>query len=1098
MGIWQDSQLSDSLRFEAGLNVCRLHFRKNLDTARAFGRKLLAFAKDRSNMDWEGTAVNYVGRSYAVQGNFKEALKAFKESHEINIKLKDKKAMATSFSNIGTVYYELGNYTQAIENLLAGLKLSEELDDKPGLSRVTNNLGNVYVGQRDFKKALEYYRYSLEIKKELGNPHALANAYNNIGLTYTELGQSDLALENLLKSAAIAEEAGNKSAMTRAYNNIGKAYNFEGKYQEAQDYLNRSVAIKQQVQDRDGLRETYYYRGKNYLSLKQYALARKDCEKSLELAREMGTLTIITGSCECLSEAWENLGNTTKSLAYFKQAVIAKDSLFSNEKTQEITRQEMQYQFEKQQLADSIALNKQKAERELLFEKDLNKQRNLLNLVVFGGLGLLLIGGIYWRSRQKSKKLEQERTLVSRLKQVDQLKDQFLANTSHELRTPLNGIIGLSESLKDGAAGKLSTEAVENLDMITNSGKRLTHLVNDILDFSKLKNHDLQLNLQPVDLHAVADVVLKLSEPLAQNKNLELVNTISTNVPLVEADENRIQQILHNLVGNAIKFSRNGKIVLGAHTTIDFAEVSVADTGIGIAAEHLDKIFESFEQADGSTERQYDGTGLGLSVTKQLVELHKGSISVKSVIGKGSTFTFTLPLSSENRSGKLQEKAQAIERIQPIEADISHEREVSVEPGKEAKYTQILIVDDEPVNRRVLQNHLTVAGYGVKEAANGEEALKLIDKGEHIDLVLLDVMMPGLSGYEVCEKIRAKYLTSELPVVLLTAKNRVSDLVTGFNAGANDYLTKPFSKNELLSRIKTHLNLNGIHKAASKFVPTEFIRSVGRAEITEVVLGDHVEKEVTVLFSDIRGYTHLAEGMTPRQNFKFVNSYVGKMGPIIQDNEGFVNQYLGDGIMALFPMGGGNALQAAIDMQKAIQQYNLRRVNDGNIPISVGIGMHTGPLVMGIIGDIHRNDTAIIADTVNTASRMEGVTKHYGANIIISENSLETVENREDFSLRYLGKVRVKGKDEVVGIYECFDGDEEESMVMKQKTLKDFEKGLAHFLADEFPKASAVFDKVLTKNPNDGVAKYFMTKSAEYTISGPPADWKAVNTMQEK
>jgi hypothetical protein len=202
--------------------------------------------------------------------------------------------------------------------------------------------------------------------------------------------------------------------------------------------------------------------------------------------------------------------------------------------------------------------------------------------------------------------------------------------------------------------------------------------------------------------------------------------------------------------------------------------------------------------------------------------------------------------------------------------------------------------------------------------------------------------------------------------------------------------------------------------------------------------------------------------------------------------------------MALFPHEAEHALQACIDMQMAIQAYNVRRKEEGNVPISVGMGLHTGPLVMGIIGDILRNDTAIIADTVNTASRMEGVTKHYGANIIISEDSYNTISNKDDYHFRYLGKIQVKGKDNITGIYECFDGDAPKVAELKTKTLKDFEKGLKYFFSNQFPKASAAFDKVLTKNPDDKVAKYFVTKSAEYTISGVPKDWEIVNTLSEK
>ncbi|WP_242203562.1 tetratricopeptide repeat protein [Aestuariivivens insulae] len=1095
--VFENPKEVDSLRYEAGLDAFMLWFRKDLDSARVLGNQVLGFSRKKHNRKWEATAYRFIGNTYAVQGNFQEALTYFLKSHELHIQLSDRKSMATTFNNIGTVYYELGNFTKALDYLLQGLKIAETNEDKENLARLTNNLGNVFIRQKNNEKALEYLNYSLKLKQEMGNKRTLVHAYNNVALVYTNLNQFDLARQNLLKSAELAEQVNDQRGVTRAYNNIAEIYAKQGKFNEALNYLNKSIAIKQEIGDREGLTSAYLYRGGVYVKTKNYALAKQDCEKSLELASEMGVLIAIKESCECLSTVWEKLGNYNKALGYYKQSMQAKDSLFNNEKTKEITRQEMQYQFEKQQLADSIAFNKQKAEQELRHEQDISKQRNKVNLVIFGTIGLLLIAGVYWRSRQKSIKLKQERNVISKLKQIDRLKDQFLANTSHELRTPLNGIIGLSESLKDGVAGKMSGKAIENLDMIVNSGKRLSNLVNDILDFSKLKNRDLALSIQAVDIFPIADLVLKVSGTLAKGKDLKLVNSISKDIPLVEADENRLQQILYNLVGNAIKFTQCGMVEIQAKEESGFLKVFVSDTGIGIPKDKFDAIFKSFEQADGSTERAYGGTGLGLAVTKQLVELHGGIINVDSEVGKGTTFSFTLPLSNESKTGVAIEKTE--DKAQNIQNNIVYENnEEEVETHVPISDLTILIVDDEPINRRVLENHLTVAGYKVVEVGTGKEALELISKGHFFDLILLDIMMPNMSGYEVCETIRKTYSTSELPIVLLTAKNRVSDLVTGFNVGANDYLTKPFSKNELLSRIKTHLNLYGIHRATSKFVPSEFLKSVGREAITEVTLGDHIQKEVTVLFTDVRDYTTLAESMTPEQNFKFVNAYVGRMGPLIQRNGGFVNQYLGDGIMALFPENATHALQAAIAMQKTILEYNLRREKEGFRPISVGMGMHTGSLVMGIIGDTHRNDTAIIADTVNTASRMEGTTKHYGANIVLSENSMATIENKEDFNFRYLGKVKVKGKNEVIGVFECFNGDEGAVIDLKMKTLKDFEKGLKYFFNKEFPKASAAFDKVLTKNPKDKVARYFVTKSAEYTISGTPNDWDMVNALDAK
>jgi two-component system sensor histidine kinase ChiS len=214
-----------------------------------------------------------------------------------------------------------------------------------------------------------------------------------------------------------------------------------------------------------------------------------------------------------------------------------------------------------------------------------------------------------------------------------------------------------------------------------------------------------------------------------------------------------------------------------------------------------------------------------------------------------------------------------------------------------------LIVDDEPVNLQVLVNHLSLQNYAITQASNGIEALATIENGFKPDLILLDVMMPRMTGYEVCQKIRQQFPANELPVVMLTAKNQVSDLVIGLNVGANDYLTKPISKHELLARIKTHLQLSNINIAYSRFVPHEFLKLLNKESIIEVQLGDQVQKDMSILFSDIRNFTTLSERMTPTENFQFINSYLSRMEPAIRENHGFIDKYIGDGIMALFNRG---------------------------------------------------------------------------------------------------------------------------------------------------------------------------------------------------
>jgi PAS domain S-box-containing protein len=476
--------------------------------------------------------------------------------------------------------------------------------------------------------------------------------------------------------------------------------------------------------------------------------------------------------------------------------------------------------------------------------------------------------------KQTEESLRAEEFKNKKLQQLDKLKDEFLANTSHELRTPLNGIIGIAESLLDGAAGQLSETLRQNLLMISQSGHRLTNLVNDILDFSKLKHKDIELQLKSVSLREIVEIVLTMSQSLIGSKDLQLINAVESDIPAVLADENRLQQILYNLVGNAIKFTEQGQIEITAQLheqssiinhqlglspkntyptfsqeenhalvnslddleknslslnyeqkkdsietlkinhetprTANCLRLTISDTGIGIPKDKIGPIFEAFEQAEGSTARDYGGTGLGLAVTKKLIELHQGQIWVKSEPGVGSQFIFTLPI-SEKPAENLLHQSTLLTRLAQIETpNQPFQRPVAQGENESKPKVKILIVDDEPVNLQVLVNHLSLHQYDVTQALSGIEALALLKKGFKPDLILLDVMMPKMTGYEVMRKIRENWELNELPTLLLTAKNQITDLVTGLDAGANDYLTKPVSKDELLARIKTHLNIKNL------------------------------------------------------------------------------------------------------------------------------------------------------------------------------------------------------------------------------------------------------------------------------------------------
>ncbi|WP_378954670.1 ATP-binding protein [Pelosinus sp. sgz500959] len=403
-----------------------------------------------------------------------------------------------------------------------------------------------------------------------------------------------------------------------------------------------------------------------------------------------------------------------------------------------------------------------------------------------------------------SKTFSEVEKLSDQLLSLNNMKDEFMANTSHELRTPLHGMIHITESVLQTSSKKLSQDQQENLSIVVSSGKRLAMLVNDILDYSKLKNNDIKLNKKNIDLRQLVMMVLELTKYLVATKPILLKNNLSENLPPIYADEDRLTQIIYNLLGNAIKFTEHGEILISTAINHDMIEISIKDTGIGIPEDKLEDIFKSFEQVDTSLIREYGGSGLGLSITKYLVEIHGGKITVNSTLGKGSTFTFSLPLTTENHS--FHNSSNNVN-------ECSHHNHVNSPFFKTPAFLPqkgeftILIADDDYVNLKVLINILSKEHYSIIAVTNGVEVLEAIAHTQNIDLVILDIMLPKISGYKVCQKLRENYSLSNLPILMLTAQNSPVSMLTGFESGANDFLTKPFDSNELKARVKTLLQL---------------------------------------------------------------------------------------------------------------------------------------------------------------------------------------------------------------------------------------------------------------------------------------------------
>ncbi len=679
--------------------------------------------------------------------------------------------------------------------------------------------------------------------------------------------------------------------------------------------------------------------------------------------------------------------------------------------------------------------------------------------------------------------LEASEAALSEQKQLAALKDQFLANTSHELRTPLNGMIGMSEALLDSS--RLHPQDTHVVHDILEASRRLARLVNDILDFGSAQKGHISLDLVGYDLRNLVEEALrnpKLRPSTSHKVGLE--NDIATEPLGVKVDKDRTIQVLEAILSNAFKFTEKGAVSIRSRRADGWIELAISDTGLGIQPERLQGILSGFEQVDGSSGRKQGGTGLGLALAYQLMQAMGGSIELHSTPDVGTTVVLRFQESQENLElqqnltrlplEKFSEVARPLEIQQAAGSEwVSPQRRskpavnTQIQKTKTKLRSRILVVDDDDLNRKVIRSHLSDGPYEIFEASSGKDALHEVAEKGPFDAILLDVMMPGMTGYEACRKLREEYPANELPVLMLTAKQQINDLLEGFQSGANDYVHKPFVKGELLVRLDAHLQMAKLARSMRKFVPQDFIEILGYRELTEVDLGDVVDKDLTIVFADIKNYTGTVEHMKPREIFGWLNTYYRVIGPEIRRNGGFIDKYIGDSVMALFPGSPVQAIDAMLAIQKTLHSMGASYL---------GIGIHFGPAMLGTLGEPERFEATALSDAVNVASRIEGAAKILGCLVLVTEDVYRLTLSERDYTWRRLGRFRMKGRLSENVLYELLDVDSR--FDLKRESCDEFQRGVDALAAGMFKEALLYFQNVLESNSDDAAAAYMVQMCA--------------------
>jgi len=615
---------------------------------------------------------------------------------------------------------------------------------------------------------------------------------------------------------------------------------------------------------------------------------------------------------------------------------------------------------------------------------------------------------------------EHEKKLI----EMDQIKSRFFANISHEFRTPLTLTIGPLENALAGAYGHVNGELRQQCEVMLRNSRRLLRLINQLLDISRLESGKMQLMAKRGNLVKFVTEVTSLFTSLADQKHITLQIHAEQQELELYFDADKLEKVLYNLLSNAFKFTpAQGKIWVTVaeasfhsnHGGREFVEIKVKDTGRGIANEEIPCLFDRFHQTRHSSVREQEGTGIGLSLAKDLVLLHGGTIRVQSELGFGSEFIVALPKGKDHLSGSemiedepedkpydfaLRARVEMSELAfnSSVEQDDDRKNGKPVEPIDAS--TTILIVEDNRDVREYVKGVLK-GKYHWAEATDGDDGLA---KAKELmpDLIISDVMMPRRDGYELCRALKADEKLNHIPVILLTAKASEDMKVEGLESGADDYMPKPFNAKELLARTNNLIKMRRQEKELKRF--NEALEQKVREQLETIIkskrlakffppkLVDRIlagegeleltseRKNLTMFFSDLTGFTDLSDRTEPERITRILNEYFTEMVGLIEKHHGTLGKFIGDGIMVFWgapeemetKAQARNAVAMALAMQKKMKALGQKWLAEGlDHNVRIRIGIHQDYVTVGNFGSAHLMEYTVIGKGVNLAKRLE-------------------------------------------------------------------------------------------------------------------------------
>jgi adenylate cyclase len=656
---------------------------------------------------------------------------------------------------------------------------------------------------------------------------------------------------------------------------------------------------------------------------------------------------------------------------------------------------------------------------------------------------------------QQSRLYQTMRQQAEQLLELDKQKTEFFQNVSHEFRTPLTLTIGPLESAvaqQEGLSYDQSVIALRN-------SRRLLRLVNQLLDLQRLDAGRMQPKFHPCNLLEFVSQVVDSFDSYCEKKQISLLPHLEE-CPAIYLDLEKFDKVLYNLLSNAIKFTEaGGKIEIIIRQAGDHCLLQVKDTGMGIRPDQIPHLFDRFRQADGSASRSHEGSGLGLSLVKELVEMHGGQVTVESIYGKGTTFSVWLQIGTTHLPTDQIieipveiEQSRAQVELADVETELQQQTENPLPPDlaiassspqgvalipalpaalgepELAKTATILVVEDNADMRNYVSGVLQRIGHQILTARNGAEGFQIV-KSHRPHLIITDLMMPMVSGLEMIGMIRQDEALRGTPIILLTAKADEDTRLEGAEKGADAYLSKPFNNRELLAEVRNllalkenerrvaELNTYLTESVLGRFLPPSLVKKAAEGNLTLDLRPE--PRMITVLFSDIIGFTQLSNNLRSRRVAELLNEYLTEMTHAIFENGGTVDKFMGDAILAIFGAPEEispneqvkRAIAAARQMYRSLAALNDRWEAQGIPRVQFRCGIHQGTAVVGMFGGPVRSDYTAIGPSVNIAARIQEAAEP--SSILVSAAVADYLELEEDTITKF-SPLQLKGVDETV------------------------------------------------------------------------------------